>query len=159
MKILPRLLHIMQTVSIRLPPAFSSAYRTACTEFICGKSRPRLNFDKLTIPKLKGGIGLPDLVKYQWPCQLTRIVDWNLQTQVKPWVQLEYAFCPLPLHQLPWIASCNIPLACKSHPFPLHIFKQACKKIKISPSSGPLTPIHHNPPQDQHIIGHWPCIW
>lgn len=62
--ILPRVLYLLQTIPIKLPPIFFSAYQKACTDFIWGTKCPRLSYARLTIPKLKGGIGLPDLQKY-----------------------------------------------------------------------------------------------
>lgn len=97
MNILPRILYIMQAVPLRIPQAFLASYRRACTEFIWGKSHSRLSFERLTLPKMKGDIGLPDIVKYHWGCQLARIIDCNIHSHTKAWVHLEHAFSPLPL--------------------------------------------------------------
>lgn len=39
MNILPRLLYLLQTVPIRLPPAFFAIYRRTCSNFIWGRGR------------------------------------------------------------------------------------------------------------------------
>lgn len=106
----------MQAVSIRVPQAFFASYRRACTEFVWGKSHPRLSFERLTLPKLKGGIDFPDIVKYHWACQLARIIDWNIHSHSKAWIHIEHAFSPLPLLQLSWIAAMHTTPECKLHP-------------------------------------------
>lgn len=35
-------------------------------ELIWGGDQARMSFDRLTLPKLKGGLGLPDIRKYYW---------------------------------------------------------------------------------------------
>lgn len=119
MNILPRILYVLQTILIKLPQAFYASYRRACTEFLWGKGRPRLSFERLTLPTLKGGIGLPDIVKYNWACQLTRIVDWNVHTHTKAWTNMEYEFSSIPVRHLPWIAPMNVPPDCKKTPLNL----------------------------------------
>lgn len=64
MNILPRILYILQTVPINWPLAFFKSIRKACSTFIWGNMKPRISFDRLTIPKFKGGIGLPDTFIY-----------------------------------------------------------------------------------------------
>lgn len=46
-------------------------------EFLRGKLRSRLSYDRLTIPKLKGGIGFLDIVKYHWAIQLAKVIDYK----------------------------------------------------------------------------------
>lgn len=59
--ILPRLLYLLQTVPIRLPPSFFTTYKNLCLKFIWADKNPRIRWEKLVTPKLKGGIGLPDI--------------------------------------------------------------------------------------------------
>lgn len=75
MNILPRILYVLQTILIKIPQAFFSSYRKACTVFIWNKLRSRLGYNRLTAPKIMGGIGLPDIRKYHQACCLNRIVD------------------------------------------------------------------------------------
>lgn len=134
----------MQTVPIKLPQALYASYRRACTAFVWGKSYLRLSYERLTLPKLKGGIGFPDIAKYHWACQLTRIIDWNIHAHTKAWININNVFSSIPLCHLTWTAWMYIP----QHPLisnTLQIFKKACHKFKISSSPGPLTPIRNNP--------------
>lgn len=89
MNILPRLLYLLQTLPIKIPASFCSAYKQMCTNFIWQSKQSWLGWDKLTIPKLKGGIGLPDLHKYYWACQLTRVIDCHVHSHTKAWVRIE----------------------------------------------------------------------
>lgn len=93
-------------------------------------------------------IELPDIRKYYWACQLTRVVDWNVHASTKAWIHIEQAFSHMPLKQLPWTATIHIPQCCKQHPFIgniLRIFTKMCHQFKISTSLGPLTPVYQNP--------------
>lgn len=52
--------------------------------FLRPSNKPaRVSLSCLTIPKYKGGIGIPDMQRFYWACHMTRIVDWQTQTQYK----------------------------------------------------------------------------
>lgn len=53
------------------------------------KTIPWLKYSSFNLPKLKGGVGLPDVYKYYLACQLVHIVDWHVYAQGKTWVNLE----------------------------------------------------------------------
>ena len=103
MTILPRFLYIMQTIPIKIPIAFFTTFRRACSYFIWRGKRPRIKFSRLNLPKSGGGIALLDLRKYHQAALLTRIVDWNLHHKVKDWVNLEQIQSTHDLKYLPWI--------------------------------------------------------
>lgn len=83
MNILPRILYLLQTVPIKLPTKFFSTYQKAYTDLIWGTSRPRFSYFRLTVPKFKRGIGLPELRKYHQACHLARIIHGNIHAKVK----------------------------------------------------------------------------
>lgn len=56
MNVLPRLLYLLQAIPIRLPPSFFASYKRMCRSLIWSFHSPRLSWDKLTLPKRKGGI-------------------------------------------------------------------------------------------------------
>ena len=148
MNVLPQILYTLQAVPIKIPPAFFASYRKACTDFVWQGARPRLSNVRLTTPKLKGGVGLPDIYKYHLACGLTRIVDWTIHSGQKDWLQLEQLFSPLRLPQLPWIAQQNVPADCTEHPLirpSLLAFREACNKHRLSDLYGPMTPLRMNP--------------
>lgn len=148
MNALPRLLYLFQTIPIRLPKSFFIAYKRMCRVFIWATKTPRLSWDRLVLPKLSGGLGLPDLQKYHWACHLTRIVDWHLHRSDKDWITLEDSFASIPLSHLPWINPKSIPKTHIDHPLigaTLHLFRVASKSLAFTPSPGPMTPLGHNP--------------
>lgn len=164
MNILPSILYILQTIPIKLPQTFSSTYKKVCTNFIWGTKRPRLDFARLTTPKLLGGLGLTDICKYQQACHLARIVDWNIHIKNKDWIHLEQSFSDIPIAQLPWTEPRYIPALSKNHPLinpTLATFHTACKKYKISSLHGPMTPLRLNPDftpgmHTSFLVDHWP---
>lgn len=150
MNVLPRILYLLQAIPIRIPNTFFRNYKQICLEFIWNGKHARIKWDKLIVPKLMGGIGLPDIEKYYWACHLTRIVARHLHGRIKDCVVLEeYSYTQsVPLKYLPWIEPRKIPKAINSHPITgtsLKIFRFLCKKHNISSIYGPLTPLTCNP--------------
>lgn len=102
----------------------------------------------MTLPKSKGGQGLPDIHKYQWSCHLTRIINWHIQRSTKDWITLEESFTQVPLSDLPWIDFKSIPKANLAHPLTgpmLLTFKTTCNTLELNPLPGPMPPLDQNP--------------
>lgn len=109
---------------------------------------PRIKYSRLTLPKSRGGIGLPDLRKYYTACHLTRIADWNIHTHKKSWIVLENALSPLPLHLLPWLPLKHRPQSIATHPLlylSLLEFRKASTNGNLASVPGPLTTLRGNP--------------
>lgn len=100
MNISPCILYILQTVPIKLPLSFFTMYKRLCRNFIWASKSPRLSWDRMTLPKLTGGLGLPDIQRYHWACHLTRIIDWHVHKSTKDWITIEDSFAQLPLSHL-----------------------------------------------------------
>lgn len=102
MNALPRLLYILQTVPIHVPPAFFKTYKSLCSRFIWVECRPRISYTQLALPKHLDGICLPELLNYYKAIHLFRIIDWNVHASYKDWVNLEASFTDLhTLHNIP----------------------------------------------------------
>ncbi|XP_040211979.1 ubiquitin carboxyl-terminal hydrolase 42-like [Rana temporaria] len=100
------------------------------------------------MPKLKGGMGVPDLLRYHKACLLTRIVDWHVHRKDKDWVELEEAFVGFRISHLPWVDAPSTPKSCKSHPLigpTLACLRKTSGDSCPAPYPGPLTPLNHNP--------------
>lgn len=113
-----------------------------------GLQNPYLCWDRLVIPKLKGGIGLPDIHRYYWSYHLARIDDWHLDAKTKDWFRLEESFSQLPIHHLLWIRPNGILRESTVHPLigpTLQLFRAVCKRLNLASSLRPLTPIDRNP--------------
>lgn len=147
MIVLSPLLYLMQAVPLSLLTAFFATYRKACSAFLWRDSPPRIKYSRLTLPKTRGGIGLPDLHKYYIACHLTRITDWNIHAFKKSWVFLEGAFSAGLLH-LPWLSSKNWPQSLSNHPL-IYPSLLAYRKSRLggisAPIPGPLTSLWGNP--------------
>lgn len=147
MNVLPRILYLFQTVPIKIPLSFFTNYKQLCRNVIWASKSPRLSWDKMTLPKSKGGLGLPDVHRYQWSCHLTRIIDWHIHRPTKDWITIEESFAQVPLSHLPWIDFKSIPKANSTHPLTgpsLLTFKAACNTLELNPSPGPTTPLDQN---------------
>lgn len=148
MNILPRILYVLQTVPINLPPSFFKTYKKLCRNFIWAHKPPRFSWDRMTLPKPKGGLGLPDIHKYYTACHLTRVIDWHIHTRSKDWIALEDSCDSIPLSNTPWLNNKVIPRVYSNHPLigpTLHSFKTTCQSLTLTPTPGPMTPLTNNP--------------
>lgn len=85
------------------------------------------------LPNSNGGISLPDLQRYYWVVQLTRVVDWKIQTFCNGWVGLEYLISGLDLRLVPWFPRKHVSPALLSHP----LFDRACDPYAVSSKFSP----------------------
>lgn len=148
MNALPHLLYILQAVPIHVPTAFFRNYKSLCTKFLWGNRRPRISYQYLSIPKQKGGIGLPDLRNYYHACHLSRVLDWNIHDRYKDWVTLEASCTSSPLHLLPWNFPKHTQTELRSHSLigpTTRCFYNICKSTYLSSTPGPLTSLRLNP--------------
>uniref|UniRef100_A0A8C5M7Y9 Reverse transcriptase domain-containing protein n=1 Tax=Leptobrachium leishanense TaxID=445787 RepID=A0A8C5M7Y9_9ANUR len=76
MNLLPRLLYLFQTIPTHIPSAYFRALRSLTTTYIWRGSRPRQSFTCLTLPKLEGGLAVPDFLLYYKSCHMVRVVEW-----------------------------------------------------------------------------------
>lgn len=130
-------IYISYKLPIKIPPAFFSPYKQVCTNFLWLFKHPRLGWDRLSTPKLKGGIGLLDIHKYYWSCHLARVVDWHVHSCTKDWVRLEESFSQISIRHLPWIWPSLIPKQSTKHPLSgptLQNFRAACRKRNLASS-------------------------
>lgn len=161
MNVLPRILYLLQAIPIALPQSFLTAVKQCCRVFLWAGRSPRLSWDKLIVPKLKGGLGLPDITLYHRACQLVRVVDWHLHAGNKDWVAVENEFLSFPITHLPWIEAHSVPKPCMEHPLigpTIRNFRTVCRKSGLSPSPGPMTPLILNPDFPPSIAASDPTV-
>lgn len=155
MNALPRLLYILQTASIHVPPTFFKTYKSLCSRFLWGERRPRISYTQLALPKHSGGVGLPELLKYYKAIHLSRISDWDVHASYKDWVNLEASFTDLPLRSLPLTLERHIPLEILSHPLirpTIQCFCNVCKHTSLSSIPGPLVPSRNASPISNRLL-------
>lgn len=112
-----------------------------------GRKKPRLNYQLLTSPKNKGGIGLPDFKKYHNATHITRLIDWHCHGDNKDWVQLELSYNKQQLLYFPWTNHAKS-LNNMKHPLintTIDILHKIATTHKIASIPGPLAPIEGNP--------------
>lgn len=86
---MPRLLYYLQALPVRIPSAFLKVANRALVKFIWAQKPPWLAQSILRLPKLLGGMALPDVNLYHMACHMTRIIDWCRHGTLKQWVQVE----------------------------------------------------------------------
>ena len=116
MNIMPRLLYLFQTLPIKLAVGFLKDLRSRFVKFIWAGKSPRVRRAILTLPKERGGVGLPDPVSYYEASHLTRVVEWCTVQEEKPWIQLEQTITAIPLEGIVWLSEAEIPQGVKRHP-------------------------------------------
>lgn len=102
MNIMPRLLYHLQALPIRIPNLFLRAVNQAFVTFLWAQKPPRLAQSILRLPKLMGGMALPDVNLYHMASHLTRILEWCRHGQFKQWVQVEQLLTGTQLNLVPW---------------------------------------------------------
>lgn len=147
MNVMPRILYYLQTLPIRIPKAFLRAANRELTLFIWARKPPRLSQSILRLPKMLGGIALPDVALYHSACHLTRIVDWCRHGTLKQWIQIEKCLTGMELEGLPWCQQ-NLPVRITDHPTVGETWRMAQKIFRehsFVPAPSPLTPVTDNP--------------
>lgn len=66
----------MQALPIHIPSAFFKQVQSAFTEFVWAKKSPRLANKLLVLPKIFGGLALPNIRAYYQAVHLGRLIDW-----------------------------------------------------------------------------------
>ena len=148
MNIMPRLFYLFQTLPVKFPLGFLRDLRSRFTKFIWAGKSARLRRDILTLPKDRGGVGLPDPVSYYEAAHLARVVEWCALQRTKPWILMEQKITKIPLEGLAWIQEVDIPQEVKKHPTigaTIRVMKRKFRKTKISEHVSPLVPVLGNP--------------
>lgn len=105
-------------------------------------------FDKASLAKLSGGIGLPDIQRYYWAIHLAQVMDWNVHAKYKGWVILENLITNSNLRHAPWISRNKVSPQALAHPLVsaiLHAFDRACAIHLVSDKLCSITPLRGNP--------------
>lgn len=147
MNIMPQILYNFQALPIRIPASFLKTVNNTFIRFVSAQKPPRLAQTILRLPKLRGGIALPDANLYMMACHLTLVLDWCRHGAQKQWVQIENTLTKTRLDSLPW---CQKPLPNRitHHPTVGETWQMAHKAFHdflVAPLPSPLTPIVRNP--------------
>ena len=155
MNIMPRILYLFQTLPVKLSAGFLKEMRARFVRSIWAGKPPRVRRAILTLPKERGGVGLPDPVSYYEAAHLARVVDWCTVQEAKPWIQLEQTITTIPLEGIVWLAEAEIPQEVKRHPTigaTIYTTRKIFKKTKMSTHPSPMIPILGNPSFEPGLI-------
>lgn len=129
-----------------IPSSFLRAVNRALVSFLWAQKPRWLAQSILRLPKLLGGMALPDVRLNHMTCQLKHIIDWCFHSPLKQWVHIERLLAGIPLDLLPW---CQTNLSCwiLDHPTVGVTWRTAqiafCDFSNM-PTSSPLTPVVGN---------------
>lgn len=139
--------NLLQALPIQIPSSYFDQTSALFFDFIWAHRRPRLNRRQLTLPKLYGGLAVPDLRKYYNATHLTRLIDWNRHQSIKLWTQLEQTQCEIPLNRSPWCYDV-LPRIIKNHPL-IDVTARTCTSLftrhRLTSLDSPLRPILGTP--------------
>lgn len=76
MTILPRFLYLFQAIPVWLPKYFLITLDKYISTFIWNKSTPRMRKKLMERPKSEGGLGLPNLLHYNWAANISKLTYW-----------------------------------------------------------------------------------
>ena len=87
--ILPRLLYLFQTIPAEIPARQFQELDKIISRFIWQGGKPRIRFRTLQLPKVKGGLSLPNLRNYYRAAQLKTLVDICNPSYIAKWKEIE----------------------------------------------------------------------
>ncbi len=91
MNILPRLAYLMSSIPLKFSPSWFKEVNKLFSCFLWRDKKPRISYKKLTNPRVKGGIGLPDIHQYYVAYNSRYPLHWayNKVREVGGWDWLE----------------------------------------------------------------------
>ena len=64
MNVLPRLAHIINSTPLKFPTSWFRDIESLFIRFLWNNKNNRISFKKITIPRSRGGLGVPDIYQY-----------------------------------------------------------------------------------------------
>lgn len=143
MTILPKFLYLMQALPIHIPGSYFRQVHAAFTHFLWAGKSPRLQWKVLSLPKLHGGLALPEVRTYYWAAHLVRLLDWCRHRDSKLWIQVEQEQLEVPLQSLT-----ALPTRTRRHPLvgtTIGTCALLFSQFSMSSYDSPLRPIIGHP--------------
>lgn len=91
MNILPKFLHLFQSLPLSPPPSFFPKIKKVITNLIWKNRKPRLWLTLLYLPYERGGLKLSNLTWYYWASQIRNAMCWFSDKSL-PWVEIEHNY-------------------------------------------------------------------
>lgn len=77
MSILPKILYLFRVLPINVPAHFFRILQRRSAQFIWNKLKPRLPQSTLFMPRIRGGLGVPNFSKYYYASQLAQLTKYH----------------------------------------------------------------------------------
>lgn len=103
MNVLPRLLYPIQMIPVLFLQKTLKDIDRWFSSFIWANKRPRLRINILRLPEDMGGLGLPDIRRYQLAAHLRYITTWISEDPTSLWLDIESFQSQVPLQNLLFI--------------------------------------------------------
>lgn len=147
MNILPRLLYLFRTLPIAINRHDLKVFQKKIMQFIWGNTRPRVNQQTLYAPRIKGGLGVPNLVRYFEAAQLAQLIRTHSGLPQPSWMKLESSPYPTkPISHLMWLHMKDRPIIlCPTLSFSLSLWDRLQKPFTFRSPHAPLAPLTGNP--------------
>lgn len=147
MSILPKILYLFRVLPINVPAHFFCILQRRSAQFIWNKLKPRLPQSTLFMPRICGGLGIPNFSKYYYASQLAQLTKYHSTKETPLWVAIESVDCdPLSTSNLLWLSTsqhCSISNLLTKHS--LSIWDRLKSRFGLQSPLNPLLSFLHNP--------------
>lgn len=89
MTILPKLMYIFEAVPFFIPRGELRTMQMTILYFIWAERWHRITKSVLLTPKFRGGLAVPDILKYFWAAQLWRVPAWSSLFSYTIWMEIK----------------------------------------------------------------------
>ena len=143
MNVLPRLLYLFQSLPVPVPQTQFKIWDKLISRFIWDGKRPRIRYKTLQLPKIKGGLALPNLLEYFHAAQLRPLLNWCTLSYEAKWKIIETRGFTTPIltNLGERRIEKNVENEIKQHPiadFALSIWYEVIKQLRIGKELGLL---------------------
>lgn len=93
MNILPRLIFLLSSIPMKFPQKWFSEINKQFSIFLWKENRPRISLRKLSIPRKRGGLGVPDIYTYYLALNAQYPLSWAYKkdtSTIGSWSWLEH---------------------------------------------------------------------
>lgn len=148
MTVLPKLLYLFDTLPIPIRRGDLRSMQATLLNFIWAQKRHRISKLVLQTPKNRGGLAVPDLIRYYWAAQLRCIPAWSSLFAYSRWMEIEKLWvAPTHPNSFLWATS-NIRMSSPLlGPMVLtrEVWRTCADKFGLSSASSAMTSFLFNP--------------
>lgn len=151
MNVFPGLLYLLQMLPLWISKKVALDIERAFSRFIWHGKRPRQKIKTLQLPSDKGGLGLPNIIHYNWACHASFLWEWShAHLESKPCLD-SWSSLPSSLWSLVMSDKKKLHRDIKNNPIiynTIRVWQEICKHLGRGSYASFLTPLTRN--QDFH---------